>query len=581
MADPEGYAEAARLWREQASKPDASFKAIANFKTIANAVFFFKTADRATANALLDPVWRAHPDSPDLAPARAILDVIAILGITSISGRDVVTSNFALRSSPEAVKAREEIDASSNPVLLGSAGQQLLRLAGSIRPGPFSPFGPARDYIAEQEETATLAEGWLIRARELAPSNPAWTDGLVQIYQNRAGRTQDPREKVRILREAEKLANDNQRGNVLPTLAMAEFEASDDAAAARDAQRLLDLAASSAGRGFQHTRMVHFGNTVLGRVALARNDRKEAKERLLASARLPADAGSFEPNMTLAQDLLEAGERDAVLEYLELCRNCWRFDQGQLDRKIKQVKSPGTPDLTARTFPQGYTLTGRPAPALKLKDLAGKEWSLDQFKDKPVALEFFNTSCKACRDELSEIEKLGSGVVTLAVNVGENEAAVRAFAEKNQLKLPVLLGGNEAAVRRYEVDVYPTLAMIDGKGVVSLYRVGRGFDVKRDLERGIAGPPERIKLPAPVLLGSTSGKLAWEAVEGAESYVVEWDRKEANGWVFDRTGSLRVIPTRETWVTLEEHGPTPIRWRVYAVSLREGAGASSVWREVQ
>jgi peroxiredoxin len=311
---------------------------------------------------------------------------------------------------------------------------------------------------------------------------------------------------------------------------------------------------------------------VLGRLALTRKDVNAAKGHLLASARLPAGAGPFEPNMTLAQDLLESGERAVVLEYLEMCRSFWTFDQGQIDRKIKLLKAPGTPDLTQRRFSQGFTLMGRPAPPFKLKDLSGKEWSPDQIKDKAIAIEFFTANCKLCREELALLNQFAAGrtdMVAFAVAVGENEKAARDFVEANHLTMPVLLDPTSVAATRYEADAYPTLAVIDRKGSVSLHLIGR--DMARDIERAIAGPPPRITLPAPIPIAAAPGKIAWEPVDGAESYVVEWDRKETEGW-------LRVIPTRDTAVSLEASGA--LRWRVYAVSFREGRGTPSAWKDL-
>jgi hypothetical protein len=81
------------------------------------------------------------------------------------------------------------------------------------------------------------------------------------------------------------------------------------------------------------------------------------------------------------------------------------------------------------------------------------------------------------------------------------------------------------------------------------------------------------------------GTLAWSPVAGAESYVVQWDQRDAKGWLSDRDEHLvRVIPAFETSVKLDPSlGETPagvIRWRVFAVN-RSGPGAPSEWREVK
>jgi hypothetical protein len=56
---------------------------------------------------------------------------------------------------------------------------------------------------------------------------------------------------------------------------------------------------------------------------------------------------SFGPNVSLAKDLLEKGERDAVIQYLELCRKFWKMDNGRLDQWIKEIKAGKVPQFGA------------------------------------------------------------------------------------------------------------------------------------------------------------------------------------------------------------------------------------------
>jgi hypothetical protein len=61
-------------------------------------------------------------------------------------------------------------------------------------------------------------------------------------------------------------------------------------------------------------------------------DRQHAKDYLLASGKTPGSPqlNSFGPNMTLAKELLEVGEREIVLKYLQLCAAFWTKDSGLL-----------------------------------------------------------------------------------------------------------------------------------------------------------------------------------------------------------------------------------------------------------
>jgi hypothetical protein len=58
----------------------------------------------------------------------------------------------------------------------------------------------------------------------------------------------------------------------------------------------------------------------------------------------------FGPNMTLAKDLLEKGERDTVLEYFMLCREFWKMDCGKLNKWMQEVMDKKTPDFGGNIF---------------------------------------------------------------------------------------------------------------------------------------------------------------------------------------------------------------------------------------
>ena len=66
---------------------------------------------------------------------------------------------------------------------------------------------------------------------------------------------------------------------------------------------------------------VHKANIILGRLALIEDDIALASYRLLEAGKVEGSAplGGLGPNMSLAAELLERGEKDVVLEYFELC----------------------------------------------------------------------------------------------------------------------------------------------------------------------------------------------------------------------------------------------------------------------
>jgi hypothetical protein len=91
------------------------------------------------------------------------------------------------------------------------------------------------------------------------------------------------------------------------------------------------------------------GNLVLGRIALREGKVEEARQYLLAAGQSKGSPqmNSFGPNMSLAKDLLEKGERDTVLQYFEFCRKFWKMDNGKLDRWSEDVRAGRIPDFGA------------------------------------------------------------------------------------------------------------------------------------------------------------------------------------------------------------------------------------------
>ena len=91
------------------------------------------------------------------------------------------------------------------------------------------------------------------------------------------------------------------------------------------------------------------GNLVLGRIAVRAGRIDDAKNYLIAAGNSPGSPqmNSFGPNMSLAKDLLQNGERGAVLQHFELCRKFWKMDYGALNQWRDEVKDGKMPDFGA------------------------------------------------------------------------------------------------------------------------------------------------------------------------------------------------------------------------------------------
>jgi len=123
--------------------------------------------------------------------------------------------------------------------------------------------------------------------------------------------------------------------------------------AALDAGDLVKAAAyggelvSSATTGWQSGDSVFDGNQILGLVALRQGSVAEAKQRLATAGATKGSPrlNSFGPTFLLAKALVEKGEREAVISFLEACGKFWKMDRGKLAEWTATVRGGGTPSF--------------------------------------------------------------------------------------------------------------------------------------------------------------------------------------------------------------------------------------------
>jgi len=129
--------------------------------------------------------------------------------------------------------------------------------------------------------------------------------------------------------------------------AKTHFEAKEYERAAQYATELLNLA-QKYPNNWNYGNAIYDSHMVLGRVALLNNDIETAKDHLFLAVKTPGSPqlDSFGPNMSLANDLLEKGYQEPVIEFLNQCKRFW-YDHKKVDEWVKEIKNDQIPDFGA------------------------------------------------------------------------------------------------------------------------------------------------------------------------------------------------------------------------------------------
>ncbi len=184
-------------------------------------------------------------------------------------------------------------------------------------------------------------EKLLRQAQALEPTSPRWPEEIAQVYHlDYLFNTGKERQSIaaKSLAELEKaysLTSPSEQVYMLGGLAATAVEAGQSGKAQSYATQAIKS---------ENADGLFYGSLALGRLALRAGDRRKAGEYLLAAGRAPSSPVrvSFGPNMLLAKELLDAGERDVVLQYLDLCGKFWTSDKDKL-AEWKDAIDQGTP----------------------------------------------------------------------------------------------------------------------------------------------------------------------------------------------------------------------------------------------
>ena len=326
--DPEGYAEAKRLWLEHTSKPGVTAK------TLGRAAAFLSTYDKPVAEELLLRAQQMEPAGPWIY---RLADLYARAIVGSVDPRSEA-SDAAEANSAFAAEARRKLEATSDPAMLAAAGAALMRW--STRAANMDSFG--RRYL----ERATTLDPQNARARS-ALADLRYSERRTAIHARvQAAGARDAFDQfsdatyaaISALPAEDRLfylpgaaENAYMRAEYIDYTAREKPEAEQAQARTRAAQgfaRARQYAADALALARDHQQaaqdndVIYRAETVLGVLALKDGDRDAAVQHMRTAGAAPvSDAGRhasrFGLRARLAEYLLRAGERASVAEYLE------------------------------------------------------------------------------------------------------------------------------------------------------------------------------------------------------------------------------------------------------------------------
>ncbi len=152
-----------------------------------------------------------------------------------------------------------------------------------------------------------------------------------------------------------------------------------------------------------------------------------------------------------------------------------RRDSGGSAASADGLGIVGLPAAKNATGQSPSSDVGRAAPDFVLQQLDGSTLRLSDLQGKPVLVNFWASWCEPCRQEMPEIVKAydahaTGGLVVVAVDLQENNDAVRSFASDFGMKFPIVIDRTGGVADAWHIggpiQGIPSSYFIDATGVV-------------------------------------------------------------------------------------------------------------------
>ena len=137
----------------------------------------------------------------------------------------------------------------------------------------------------------------------------------------------------------------------------------------------------------------------------------------------------------------------------------------------------GVMGTTTATSRSGKELVGKKAPSFVAPKVGGQLVSLENYKNKPLVLNFWPSWCPPCRDETPGMERIwrkyeDQGVVILGINVQDGEKEAERYISEFGVTFSNALDLDGSITVDYGVTGLPVTFFIDNDSVVTGRWVG-------------------------------------------------------------------------------------------------------------